>query len=184
MENFILYIKIMFIFIGAVVGAALGGYDKLIIALSFLTVLDIATGLCKCFMCKSEKTDRGGFSSREMWMGGLRKMLMFSVIMLAVLADYMIFNNSQVLRDIAIFYYLAAEALSVLENISMCGVEYPSQIQKIFEQIREKENPRLGEMLVSKGLITEKQLDEALKEQNKTQKEQNKEVKEDGKRYR
>ena len=79
--------------------------------------------------------------------------------------DSIVFSDKQVLRNVIIFYYIATEGMSILENINLCGVKYPPQLHKIFEQMKEQETPKIGEMLVVKGLITREDLDKTLKEQ-------------------
>ena len=177
-QNTFAWIKLAFASLSSLIGLALGGFDKLIIVLIIFTILDVITGIIKSFICKSDKTHRGGFSSQEMSKGSLRKILIFIVVSLAVLIDSVVFHNKQVLRNVIIFYYIATEGMSIMENISLCGVKYPPQLQRIFEQLKEQETPKIGEMLIKKGLITQEDLDKTLNEQEG--KEKNKRRMENG----
>jgi len=158
------YFKLTCAGIGAFVGYVLGGYDALIIVLFIFTIIDLITGFIKSLLGNSDKTEFGKFSSREMWAGGIRKVLIFVVVAMAVLIDRIVFIDKQILRDMVIFYYIANEGVSILENIGLCGVTYPDQLKKALEQLHKKEK-KLGEILIEKKIITQDQLDDLLNEQ-------------------
>ena len=108
---------------------ALGGADALLVALIVLTILDFMTGIIKGVMTKS-------LSSGVMWHGGFRKILIYMVVALAVMTDRA-FGGTQVVRGLTIGYYISTEGLSILENVTMCGVPLPVALQETLKNIKE-----------------------------------------------
>lgn len=102
--------------VGAVLGgyaaAALGGFDKQLIALFWLSVIDFATGFyaaCHCGNCWSAK----------MFRGFMKKLSIFGAVAVAVLLDHVF--TSSVFRYAAIAGFGLMEALSIVENADRGG---------------------------------------------------------------
>lgn len=71
-----------------------------------------------------------------MFWGGIRKGVVFFVIIVAVLADEMLNNSMPVLRTLVIYYYIAREGLSVTENCALLGVPLPQQLVDVLAQLQ------------------------------------------------
>lgn len=138
MDKLLALLKVLFAAVGGWIAARLGGWDTLLAALVGIAVVDIITGLIKAVLKKSEKTASGGVSSGAMWKGGLKKLIMFGLVAVAVYADRLVSPDSSVIRGLVIGYYIATEALSVIENALQCGVPVPDKFKNVFEVMRDK----------------------------------------------
>ncbi|WP_144559897.1 phage holin family protein [Shouchella miscanthi] len=85
--------------------------------LCILMLIDIVTGVVKAFRMNT-------IWSRKGWYGYARKMGVFMVIILAIIID-LILNLNGVLATATIYFYLANEGLSIIENLNQIGVPFP-----------------------------------------------------------
>ncbi|MDO3408561.1 phage holin family protein [Saccharibacillus sp. CPCC 101409] len=124
---------------GAVVGYLFGGWNMLINLLVILVVLDWLTGWAAAWV-------RGELRSRIGFEGIVRKVAIFVVMAIAHLVDNVL-GDLHLFRDAVVFFYLANELLSVIENLGKIGVPMPPVIRdavRIFEsKSRPAENPQL-----------------------------------------
>lgn len=125
-------IQIAFTAIGAIIGAALGGFDGFLYALCILMITDYITGVIEAGY-SHEISSKIGFK------GILKKILMFVVIAVAHLIDTYVIHTPGMLRTATIFFYVSNEGISILENISLCGVAIPKKLQSVLKQLHEKE---------------------------------------------
>jgi toxin secretion/phage lysis holin len=117
--------------IGTTLSAWLGGWDAALNVLIVLVVLDYITGLLGAVKLKK-------VNSEIMYWGGIRKIIIFAVVALAVLFDRMLNTPDPVLRTLAIYFYVAREGISVTENLGILGVPLPPGIAKVLEQLQAK----------------------------------------------
>lgn len=96
------------------------GEIKLLYFLMILMVLDIITGLSKAI--KNKK-----LWSRKSLFGYARKLLIFCIIVLANVIDQ-ILGTSGGIVVVTIFFYIANEGLSIIENCAEMGVLVPPEI--------------------------------------------------------
>lgn len=108
----------------AVVTGLLGGADLWLLTLVGFTVADYITGLLKGILTKT-------LNSRTAFIGGMRKLLIYVIVGVAVSLDALMLPDSPILRGLAIGYYIATEGLSILENISACGVPFPKKLKDV-----------------------------------------------------
>ena len=106
--------------VGGMVIDLLGGWDIWLTSLIFLIVSDVIVGMIKAMLCKSDKSQSGGLSSASMFCGGVKKILILIMIALATLLDSVIIPEDSYIRSAVAAYYIANEALSVIENIGAC----------------------------------------------------------------
>ena len=105
---------------------------KLLYVLILLMVLDIITGIIKGIK-------DGRLWSRKGLFGYGRKMLIFVIIIVSNVID-LILNMSGGLIMATILFYIANEALSVVENCAAMGVLVPKELAERLEVInKEKE---------------------------------------------
>lgn len=114
-----------------VVSGYLGGWDSAVHTLAVFMVVDYATGLLVGIRSKK-------LNSEVMFWGGIRKGAILVVIAIAVLLDELVGNDSPIFRTLAIYFYVAREGLSVVENLGNLGVPLPSFIKTTLEQIQQK----------------------------------------------
>lgn len=93
--------------------------------------LDIISGIAKGFYNKALK-------SRTMWQGGIRKGMIYLVIILANLIDIAVMNGIPVCKTCAILYYIAMEGLSFLENLDAMNVPIPHFIRKYLMTLKQQ----------------------------------------------
>ena len=125
-------IQIAFTAIGAIIGAALGGFDGFMYALCVLMITDYITGVIEAGY-SHEISSKIGFK------GILKKILMFVVIAVAHLIDTYVIHTPGMLRTATIFFYVSNEGISILENISLCGVAIPKKLKSVLKQIHKDE---------------------------------------------
>lgn len=109
----------------------MGGWDFAAQILIVLMIIDYVTGIIR-----SAKI--GGLSSETGFRGILKKILMLCVVMVGVMIDGGM-NMGGVIRAMVIWYYIANEALSIIENVGEMGVPVPRKLQQMIENLR-KEN--------------------------------------------
>ena len=124
--------------IGGAIAGAFGGFDTMLMVLVACMVLDYATGLIVAWMGKSHKTDSGHLDSKVGFVGIGKKALMLLVVLMAALLDRALGAEAAVFRTMMIWFYIANEGLSVLENLSLAGVPFPTAVLKALEQLRDK----------------------------------------------
>lgn len=140
MENWILEIKLFSGALAGIVSYFLGGWDGWLAALCSFMIFDFITGIIAGLLNKSKKTAGGGLESREMFHGGMRKILVLVIVAVAVVLDHTLMPGQSTIRDVVCGYYIAEEALSILENAGACGVNLPRFLVNVLEQLKEKSN--------------------------------------------
>lgn len=118
--------------VGAVLGIFFGKINGLFIALLVAVVLDYISGLISAIIRKQ-------LSSSVGFKGIAKKVLIFSIVGVANLIDvYVLGGESAVLRSSVIFFYLANEGISILENAGECGLPIPTKLRRILAQLKDK----------------------------------------------
>lgn len=125
--------------IGAGVGILFGGWNMLLNALAFFVIIDWLTGWGAAWY-------RGELRSRVGFTGIVRKVAIFVVVAIAHLVD-MILGDLHVFRDAVVFFYLANELLSIIENLGKMNVPMPDFLRNAVHIFQSKaapaENPQL-----------------------------------------
>ncbi|NQE00456.1 MULTISPECIES: phage holin family protein [Staphylococcus] len=102
---------------------------KLLYFLMILMGLDIATGIGKAIKNKN-------LWSRKSLFGFSRKIFIFIIVILANIIDQILALNGG-LVVLTIFFYIANEGLSIIENCSEMGVLIPKEIAEKLNVIKE-----------------------------------------------
>lgn len=124
--------------VGGAVAGAMGGWDTLLIVLCYMMAIDYITGWLCGAMGKSPKTEGGKLDSKTGWNGLLKKAVILLVVFMAAQLDRVMPEGTQIFRDAMAMFYIANEGLSIVENLVIIGVPFPSFIQKALEQIKQK----------------------------------------------
>lgn len=109
----------------------LGGMDVALSCLLIAIVLDYISGIIKAFVLK-ELSSKIGFK------GILKKVGILFIVMLAVLVDRAT-GETGAIRTLVIYYFVANEGLSIIENLGQAGVPIPESIKKSLKAMK-KEN--------------------------------------------
>lgn len=128
-------IKIVAAAAGAIAGL-LGGWDTMLKVLVTVMAIDYVTGWITAILGKSIKTESGGLNSEVAYKGLLKKGLALMVVLIGALLDKAIGQN--VFRNVVVWFYIANEGLSVLENLATAGVPFPQSIKRMLDQMRDK----------------------------------------------
>ena len=112
-----------------------GGLDIALQCLLVAIVLDYITGLIKS--CKSAK-----LNSKVGIKGLLKKVGILCLVALSVVIDKLTGNTGYV-RTMIIYYLVANEGLSILENLGEIGIIVPEFLKNRLEQLKE-ENKKEG----------------------------------------
>lgn len=108
-----------------------GGFDVALACIVTAIVLDYISGLIKAYATKT-------LSSKIGIKGILKKVGILCIIALSVLVDR-ITGETGAIRTLVIYYFVANEGLSILENLAEAGIPIPSSLKKALKAIR-KEN--------------------------------------------
>lgn len=127
----------------AVIGVIAGLYGEWTTALSILAIMmgvDYVTGVLVAISGRSPKTDGGGLSSKIGFIGIAKKGFIMLIVLVATQLDRAIGNTAMVFQTATVFYYIANEGLSILENAEAIGVPFPSFIKQRLESMRESKD--------------------------------------------
>ncbi|EGK10299.1 prophage LambdaSa04 protein [Desmospora sp. 8437] len=111
-----------------------GGWSSLLGVLLFLVILDYLSGMTAAAM-------EGKLNSGVGMIGITKKILTFALVAVAHLVDGTLGEN-HLFRDAAIFFYLANEMLSILENAGRIGVPIPPGFHQAIELLKGKEEEK------------------------------------------
>ena len=139
MANFKMYFKLICTMLVSFFEYLVGGFDNSIKTLLAFMIADVITGIRKAYMGKSEKSSKGYLDSQVMREGGIRKILVFVVIYVATVTGQLVNPDSPIIRNLTISYYIATEALSVLENTAICGIKLPKPLIDALESLKSED---------------------------------------------
>lgn len=120
---------------GAVAGL-FGGWDTMLMVLVGAMVIDYFTGWIVAILGNSTKSESGHLDSNVAWRGLLKKGMALLVVLLGALLDRAV--GQAVFRNMVVWFYIANEGLSILENLALAGVPFPSGVKRMLEQLREQ----------------------------------------------
>ena len=104
------------------------------ILLLCLMAADYITGVIAAMLGKSPKTGIGKLSSAAGYKGLLHKGAMLLVLMLAAVLDWFIHDANDMFFSAVCWMYIGNEALSLMENLALCGVPVPKRLRRHLEQ--------------------------------------------------
>ena len=111
----------------------LGGWDIAIQSLLILMIIDYITGVMQAFYNKK-------VNSRIGILGFLKKFSYLIIVGVSVILDR-ILGNTGALRTIVIYFFVANDGISILENLGKMNVPLPKKLIESLEQLRkESEN--------------------------------------------
>lgn len=105
-----------------------GGFDVALYCLVIAIVIDYISGLIKAYNTKT-------LSSKIGLKGILKKVGILLIVMLAVLIDR-VTGETGAIRTLVIYYFVANEGLSVLENLGEAGLPIPKFLKDALKNLR------------------------------------------------
>ena len=131
MKSFWTLVQTGFAAVGGWLGFFLGGSDGLLYALLIFIVIDYCTGVM------SAVSDRR-LSSAVGFRGLCRKVVTFMLVGIAQVLDVHVLDQPGVLRTAVIFWALANNGLSILENAAHLGLPVPEQLKTVLETLHDR----------------------------------------------
>lgn len=116
--------------IGTVLLFIFGGWDIALQCLLISIAIDYISGLIKAFNSKT-------LDSKIGFKGVLKKFGILCIVALSVVVDR-ITGESGAVRTLVIYYFVANEGLSVLENLSIAGLPIPKSIKKSLQALKKE----------------------------------------------
>lgn len=109
----------------------LGGVDIALQCLLVAIALDYVSGVIKAYTTKTLSSSIG-------FKGIVKKVGLLLLVMVSVLVDY-VTGQTGAVRTLVIYYFVANEGLSIIENLYIAGVPIPKGLKKALKALR-KEN--------------------------------------------
>lgn len=107
-----------------------GEFDISLQCIVIAIVLDYISGLIKAFCTKT-------LSSKIGIQGLLKKVGILCIVALATIIDH-VTGESGAIRTLVIYYFVANEGLSVLENLAQAGLPIPQSIKKALKALKKE----------------------------------------------
>ena len=132
---FLCYNKVMENWLSAIISVVcttfiwlIGGLDVAFLCLLTAIVLDYISGLIKAYNTKTLSSSIG-------FRGILKKIGILVLVMLAVLVDRVTINDGSI-RTLVVYYFVANEGLSILENLAAAGLPIPKGLKNALKVIK------------------------------------------------
>ncbi len=123
--------------IGAgVASTLLDGWDKSLEILLIFIIMDYITGVGAAFKTKTLKSSIG-------FEGLMKKGAIFLIVILATQIDRITGNDAGVFRTSTAFFFIANDALSVLENVGELGVKLPTFLKDALSKLQDEQDSDL-----------------------------------------
>lgn len=126
--------------IGGGVAGLMGGLDTMLRVLMIFMVVDYVSGWCVAIVGHSLKTEDGHLNSAVGFKGIARKCFVLLMVLLASTLDEAL--GQPIFRSMVVWFYVANEGLSILENLALIGVPFPEAIKTALEQIKERNDKK------------------------------------------
>lgn len=108
----------------------LGGFDIALQSLLIIICLDYLTGIISAIYNKQ-------LSSKVGFKGILKKFSYLLVVALSVVIDN-ILGQSGLIRSLVIYFFVANDGLSIIENMAEMNIKLPKKLIEALEQIKNK----------------------------------------------
>lgn len=108
----------------------LGGFDIALQSLIIVIVIDYLTGIASAIYNK-ELSSKIGFK------GIIKKFSYLCVVALSVVIDNLT-GQSGLIRTLVIYFFVANDGLSIIENMAEMNVKLPQKLIDALEQIKKK----------------------------------------------
>ena len=112
-----------------------GSMDGLFYTLVAFVVIDYITGVCVAIHINS---------CPAMWvpMESPRRSLFFALVSLSSVIDRFLLGSEDVLRTVTTVFYIANEAMSIMENVGKVGLPLPQKLQNFLSHFEKYQGSR------------------------------------------
>lgn len=108
----------------------LGGIDIALISFLLMMTFDYLTGVI-AGLYNRELSSKIGFK------GILKKFAMIIVVAMCVIIDKLL-GETGLIRTFILYYFVANEGISIIENLAEMGIKLPEKILNALEQLKER----------------------------------------------
>lgn len=108
----------------------LGGWDIALQSLIIIMIIDYLTGISKSYVAKKLNSNKG-------FRGIVKKLAMLGIVAIAVIIDRLI-GDTGLIRTFIIYYLVANEGLSIIENLGEMDIIVPEFLKNKLEQLKDK----------------------------------------------
>lgn len=112
----------------------LGGWDIALQILLTVIILDYITGVCKAIYNKKMNSKVGA--------KGIIKKLGYLIIVAVSVELDRITGNTGAIRTLVIYFFVANEGISILENWGGMGLPLPQKLIETLEQLKNDNDPK------------------------------------------
>lgn len=123
--------KVTMTVLGGILGYLWGGWSTLLGILLAFVILDYVTGIFAAAL-------DGSLSSKVGFKAIPKKIVIFIMVSVGNLVDIALGGDNHVFRDGVIFFYLANELLSIIENTGRIGLPVPDFIKNAVQVLKGK----------------------------------------------
>lgn len=106
-----------------------GEWDGLMTALIALIILDYISGIIAAAIQKKLSSAVGA-------KGIAKKVFMLFIVAVANIVDINVIGEGNVLKNIAVIFYICNECISLIENAGRIGVPVPRKLLDVLEQLK------------------------------------------------
>lgn len=131
MKGILTSIEVLSATIGGFLGWFLGGIDGTIYALLLFVIVDYITGVMVAIVNKKLSSEVG-------FRGIFKKVIIFCLVGIGSVIDTQILKGGYMLRTAIIFFYIANEGISILENVTNIGLPVPNKLKQVLEKFKDK----------------------------------------------
>ncbi|MCI1857995.1 MAG: holin family protein [Sporolactobacillus sp.] len=128
--------KSMAAIFGASAGYLFGGWSPLLDILIAFMAIDYISGLLSAAYL-------GQLSSKVGFRGIARKVMILFIVAVAHLSDRILMLD-HIVMNAAIYFYLANELISIIENAGQIGLPVPKQLKRMIQIFRDDEKRQKG----------------------------------------
>lgn len=135
------WIQVGFAAFGGFIGWVIGGFDGFVYTLIAFAVIDYVTGVM-CAIVEKKLSSEIGFR------GIFKKVTIFAMVAVGHMVDTHIIGTPGIVGDYSavrtaiIFFYIANEGLSLIENSSRLGLPIPQKLKDAMAQLRGKDEKK------------------------------------------
>ena len=113
-----------------------GGIDIAMKSLLIVIVIDYVTGVISAIYNKKLNSNIG-------LKGILKKFSYLIIVSLSVILDRIV-GDTGAIRTLVIYFFVANDGISIVENIGKMGVPLPKKLTEVLEQLRSKGDEESG----------------------------------------
>ena len=109
----------------------LGGFDIALKCLLIIIIIDYITGMLSAIYNKK-------VSSKIGFKGLIKKFSYICIVGLSVVLER-ILGNTGTIRNLVIYFFIANDGISILENVAEMNIPLPKKLIEVLEQLKSKE---------------------------------------------